>query len=382
VVLVPSIYAISKGVSTVADRVIYEASSLPDPSGGLGIANLFSTIRSLHIEYAISVDGTEMPAGLRVLLPYSDNVFESGPVHVYGLPAFNPPSPSSSVTVIDKESLGIGSAGVNFGWLEDSFVSGWSYIDANASSDGEVLTIYWDFHRGDYDVHEPAAATVIPPANTDKFPYLVVRYRNTNETTSTADSNIGQIITLRDSTGFVDEFLPVSRDGRFHLSYFELPRGMQIQNVSVWMRNYKQLSGTIRLELDYLGLSSVPFQENLDLKFLTVAVPALWPAKYSVFPSWDKLPKSSLVIGAYDKTVPASIDRIDSPRILLMNFTASFPQWGRNWTVPEQGMVLGLLNGKQVLIIGVDQFRPSMNSLSELSSAILFDSGWRASLSE
>ena len=137
---------------------------------------------------------------------------------IFRLPQWSPPSQVYDVAVLDQEKYGLADFRY-FGWIDDSFVGGWSSENVDIKTDGEVLTFNWQFHTGDYGKSEPSLERNISSVDTNRYPYIVVRYKNTG-TSLTAFNNVGQIITIVNQTGYPggfvkNIFLPVSGDSGY-----------------------------------------------------------------------------------------------------------------------------------------------------------------------
>ena len=358
-VLVPYNYRIRKGINTISDRDIYDSAKIPTIIDAVSFINLTETLSAHNIRYGMSIEdgGKTSPVGL---LSYSTIVFQSGNVKVLRFPALSPPSSKEyAVAVVDRELLGFWGDAHDFGWIDDSFIDGWSYSNVNAESDGEVLTFKWEFCTG--DKLEPSMKKNFSPIDTNAYPYVVVRYRNTAETSVTAENNVGQIITLVNETGypkgFVKNFyLPICKDGTFCVFTDRLPANQSIAEVWIWMRNYKDLNGTIDLQIDYLGFaSSEAVSEPADqIRFLSMALPALWPTEYSIFSNFDEAGNASFLVSRYDESVFDYVKDISHTHtFVFLNLTASFPSWGEGWKNVEQGVISGHLEGKRILIVGI-----------------------------
>jgi len=371
-VLVPQTYVISKGIFTISDRQVYQNVRLATALSPSSFTNLTESLNMYNIRYAITIeDIAESSDMIKCLLRYSKLVFQSGKVKVFELPLLRPPSQEYTVAIVEREApLGLGSAS-SFGWVDDEFTDNWTYVDVNASSNGEVLTYRWTFHTG--DAREPSIKKNIPPVNTNSYPYIVVKYRNTAETTTTAENNIGQIITLINETGYPQGFvknfyLPISKGDAFDTFVSRLPENQSIASVSIWMRNYKQLNGTINLQIDYIGFASndLTFEPEFQTRFLSMALPSLWSKNYFIFSNFDEAQTASIIVSLYDKSVPNIVKNLSNPHnFVFLNASADLPSWGTEWRIIKPEIISGYLEDKKVIIVGVNDLRGNISNLAE-----------------
>jgi len=361
-VLVPNVYKLSKGVETIADRRVHIDANLPTGIDADSFTSLVETFYSHDLQYAVtSGDSCQNSYLMGVLLKHSSLTFESGQYEIHKLPELNPPSHQSSIVVVDKEKLGLSNISTNFAWLDDAFTKDWTYKNVNATADGELLTYEWCFKTN--STQEPSMKTRIAPVDTDLYPYLIISYRNTPETTLTADSNIAQIITLVNSTGYPNGFIkniyvPVKKEKAFQILVTELPRNQNIAEIWIWMRNPKKLDGRIRLQIDYVGVSSTEDVQDAptNLRFLTMAIPALWPTGYTITSNLTEARKASVLVTMYDKSVSSYADnQSDINTFVLINTTAATPTWGTQWKTEQQGILCGKLEGRTFLIVGINE---------------------------
>jgi len=362
-VLVPKIYNIYKGVETIGDREIYLCDMLPVALD----VNLIETLDNYNIRYAVTVDEDEPSPVLRVLLSHSTPVFQSGDVKVFKLPDFQSPSSKEySVAVVDKQLLGFSGNHHDLGWIDDSFKEGWTYKMVNASSNGEVLTFEWQLHKL-YEP-EPYATRTIPPIDTNRYPYLIIKYRNTIESVP-----VTQIITLINETGYPKGFiknfyLPLSKEDTFEIFMAKLPENQAVAEIWVWMRNWENLNGTAVLQVDYIGFTSLEtaFDPELNMRFLSMALPALWPANYSIFSSFDRIGNAPIVVSTYDKNVLNYIENATHTNtFVFLNHTAVFPPWGTDWRNVKPGIISGYMEDKKVIILGVASLQGDISDLAE-----------------
>jgi len=377
-ILVPPVYSISKGILTLADRTIYLTSNLPQVLDTDSFVNVTTTLLTHDIRYVVNVRGFDEPSeAVRVLLLYSTAVFSSGNIEVLKLPALAPPSGSSmsTVAVVDENGLGLLGVPANFGWFDDGFTSDWHYVNANATSDGQVLTYGWTFRSG--ITQEPAAYRQITPTSTDFYPYLIIRYRNTLDTSSTAENNVGQIVTLANSSGLPlgyisNIYLPLSIEG-YRVFAVRLPPDQTVGYLNIWMRNYKQLSGAIGLQIDYIALSSSTDVLPEDLRFISMAIPALWPTRYSISDNLSNMVSANLIVTTYNQSFPNYVGQLSPHDYLLINATASVPSWGSSWTQINDSIVVGQIEGRQVVIFGLTDSNLSKGGSLETLAYYLFE---------
>jgi hypothetical protein len=372
-VLVPNIYSISKGVETIGDRHVFNEAQLPTVFGSVAFTNITGTFYAHNIEYAVTIgNDTRLQDPVQCLLSYSELVFQSGEVRIFKFPKMKPPSSEYTVAVIDKQPLGLSDNTADFGWFDDSFSQNWTNQNANASSDGEILTFSWSFNS--YTVSEPTIKRNIPPSDTNKYPFLIVRYKNTLRTTPTAENNIGQIITVVNETGYPkgyvkNFYLPISKGNTFNTYVSELPKNQNITSITLWMRNYQKLNGSVELQIDYLGFASnenITATESLT-SFLSMALPSIWPMNYSIVSEFNETGRALVVVSTYDKSVPTYLQESQSANsYVFLNATARSPTWGTKWQEIRDGILLGNYENKRVIIVGLN----AKMDISELANAV------------
>jgi hypothetical protein len=377
-ILVPNIYNIYKSVETISDRKIYLNDKLPNTIDTDAFTNLTKTLQESNIKYAITTGeaNEKQSYTTKLFLSYSTIVFQSGQTKVFELPQLKPPSQQYTVATLDKETIGLPETHT-FEWIDDNFTTGWNYKNVNATTDGEILAFQWQFNTANQT--EPSMKTYINPIDTSTYPYLIIRYRNTEETTTTAKNNIGQIITLVNSTGYPKGFiknfyLTISKEKSFTIFTAKLPEKQNIAEVWIWMRNYKKLNGTIGLQIDYIGFSltdHIP-EAPANIRFLSMVIPALWPTNYTITPNITATKNANSLITTYDKNVTNHINNQSNTKtFILLNTTAEIPIWGTNWKTIQQGIVNGNLNGKKILIIGISEIQlNNYEDLSKLATSI------------
>jgi len=379
-VLVPNIYVINRGVRTISDRNTCLSSQLPTATDAISFSNAVKTLNAYNIRYAITIGGEVESPFLKCLLQYSNLAFQWGDIRVYRLPVLSPPSPSEyTVAVVNNVLLGFMGNSSYVGWLDDTFESGWFYKNVNATSDGEVLTFKKQFLSIEGFTNEPSAKRYIDPViDTNVYPYLVIRYRNTEDT----NISVGQIVTLINEAGYPEGFiknyyLSISNQSTFQTFTVRLPENQRIAEICIWMRNWVLLNGTAGLQIDYIAFTSNTSLFEVDfgslMYFLCVTTPALWPTRYAVFSSFNQTANSSSVVSTYNKGIVDYLQTVTgNVTFVFFNTTATIPLWGENWQNVEIGF-LGSYNENQILIIdtkSITQSNQSIEGLSMLASKI------------
>ena len=348
-VLVPNIYNIYQGVKLISRRQIYLNDKIPTSMDAL-----INTLDNHNIRYMLTFEVEDETSVLRVLLSCSTLVFQSGDVKVFRLPFFSQNSSYGySVAVVDQELLGFSGDLHELGWIDDNF-EGWSYKNVNASSNGEILTYKWQL-RELYE-SESIASKTITPVDTSKYPYLIIKYRNTAESIP-----VTQMITLVNETGYPKGFiknlyLPSSKGDAFVIFMARLPQNQKVAQIWIWMRNWGNLNGTTGLQVDYIGFTSRETTPELHLRFLSMAIPALWPTNYSICSSFNDIGDAPILVSTYDRSVPYYIEKATNVHtFVFLNLTASFPSWGMGWRNVKAGIISGSVDGKKVVIVGIEQ---------------------------
>jgi hypothetical protein len=118
------------------------------------------------------------------------------------------------------------------------------------------------------------------------------------------------------------------------------------------MRNYKKLNGTVGLQLDFIGLSSTDniLENPTNTRFLTMAIPALWPTDYTIVQNPTEAQNTSTIISTYDKSTPAFIQESTAKVFVLFNQTVAQPSWGANWQEVHPAMITGIIDEKKIII--------------------------------
>lgn len=354
-ILVPNIYNIYKSVKTIADRKIYLDTHLPTTVDPISFANLTQNLQTHNIQYALTTEDANQQGYLtKLLLTYSNLTFQSGQNKIYKLPKLTPPISKSSIAILDKEPLGLTNT-TSFAWLDDNFTANWTYKNVNVATDGETLTYQWTFHTN--NTQEPSMKIKITPTNTNIHPYLIISYRNTPETTPTAENNIGQIITLINTTGYPTGFIeniyfPVTRQQTYNILITKLPENQNISDIWIWMRNYQKLNGTITLKIDYVGLTTTysTLDNPTNIQFLTMTIPSLWKTNYTITRNPTETQNASTIISTYDKSKYNFIVESNNTKIFVFfNQTVTLPSWGSNWQEVHPNIITGTMNEKKII---------------------------------
>ena len=135
------------------------------------------------------------------------------------------------------------------------------------------------------------------------------------------------------------------------------------------MRNYKQLNGTITLQVDYIGLTKLDTFENpTSIRFLAMTIPALWTTDYTITRNLTETPDASTIISTYDKSTHNFVAESTSAGIFVfLNQTATTPTWGTGWQTIQTNIVSGYVDNKKVILCGtklIDQ--ENINSVAEI----------------
>ena len=380
-IVVPETYEISRGIQTISDRRIIYSSAFPQSSDSPSFENLTQLVSTNGIEYVVtteSVSGTD--SVLNSLIFHSRLVFQSGEYSVFKIPEIHPASTGGIVAVVDRERFGLYQSD-GFGWVDDSFAQNWTSRDGDIRSDGELLTYSWQFKTG--NTTEPSMKITGFQVNSNQYPYLIIKYRNTQLTTDTAKDNIYQIVTPYNETGppngyIKNVFLPVALTSGFDVTSQELPENQNITSIVIWMRNPKNLTGSVELQIDYLG-----FAENESLatsqtqpRFLSMMLPALWHVNYSIVNSFDETSNARIIVSQYDNSVYAYIlNSTTANGFVFVNSTASIPLWGSEWRQVASGIISGLESNRKVVIVASSTLENNISKTAEIIYSSLFPEG-------
>ncbi|MGA2573488.1 MAG: hypothetical protein ABSF36_04700 [Candidatus Methanomethylicaceae archaeon] len=309
------------------------------------------------INYILTDPVAQQPPFIAYLARYSATVFSSGGYSIQEIPPIAAPTANSSVAALDIAPLGIRSYYNTFRWLDDSFSSGWTIANINSSTDGEILALAKTSipanNRGD-----PSITTQLPAIGTDSKTYLVIRYRNTNETTANMENLVLQMVSLTLGQGStsrqVDFPLPFSM-GEYNTEAFYMPANVSVQQITITLRNLNHITGNYGMDIDYIGIATGSNFISTDyVRFLAMGIPSLWSANYSIVSDPSSLGGVSTVVTPYYDNATSLLDQSSVSSLVLLNATASFPSWGNGWTAHSGGIVAGFLDGKKVAIVGVD----------------------------
>jgi hypothetical protein len=370
---VPDIYRIQKGIETISDRKTSSISYLPmdiNPESFRNLTELLYTNGTNYL-YTLKNSNTESPL-LKTLLCYSEEVYESDNVSIVKLPNLTMPSSNrNDVVVIAEEPLGLLNYS-NVGWADDSFLTGWEKTNTATYTDGAVLSYNWNFNSA--DEKEPSIKTYPPQISTNEFPYLTIRYRNTLNTSSTAENNLGQILTFVNSTGypkgfFKNIFIPISKSNSFTSLTVKLPENQNVAQIWLWMRNYDKLNGTIGLQVDYIALSSSDFvQENPEnVQFLSWALPSLWATNYSIVNDSNYARNANIIVTPFNDRSFIYVSSFENTNsFIFLKNSSTLPDWPVNWSEDKPGILEGTLNGKQIFLVLTNEV--SLNNYENLIS--------------
>jgi hypothetical protein len=356
VVLVPTSYEFSQGVYAISSRQVLPSSSITTSYNSSAFIDLTKSLKSFGVGYGVT--GGEDPTSVAdVILKYSKTLYQAGAVRVVSLPTLSSPSSTNqNVVVWDRTPFGLRNVS-DFGWFDDSFTSGWSFLGAEASTDGETLFLNWDYHV--LDRQFPWIEKDIAPIDTDVYQYLIMRYRNTFNTSHGIEGTVNQYVSVINGTGYPDGivesiWLPTITSNEYGFLRAKLPKNETLSSIVIRMDNPRGLNGTIRLQIDYVGFSRTAFREDFQyLRFLSMALPALWPVNYSVSPDLNSTAESSILFSVYDHSVLERLEVINSTQtVILINLTASIPEWGNEWTRNNENVFTGTLSGNKIILVG------------------------------
>lgn len=356
VVLVPTSYEFSQGVYAISSRQVLPSSSIATSYNSSAFIDLTKSLKSFGVGYGVT--GGEDPTSVAdVILKYSKTLYQAGAVRVVSLPTLSSPSSTNQdVVVWDRTPFGLRNVS-DFGWFDDSFTSGWSFLGAEASTDGETLSLNWDYHV--LDRQFPWVEKDVPLIDTDIYPYLIVRYKNTFNTSHGIEGTVNQYVSIVNGTGYPDGivesvWLPANTGSEYGFLRAKLPKNETLSSIVIRMDNPRGLNGTIRLQIDYVGFSRIAFKEDFQyLRFLSMALPALWPANYSVTSEINNITGSSILVSVYNHNALERLETINSIQtVVFLNLTASIPDWGDEWMRIDDNILTGNLEGTKIILVG------------------------------
>ena len=377
-IIVPNTYDIRKGVNTISDRRILNTAVLPASIDPSSFENLTQILSSYNAEYIVTTDVISSQGSLLLnsLVSFSKLVFQSGEYKVFKIPSLRPLS-GMTVATFDWEFLGLRNK-EEIGWYDDSFQN-WTFQNCELESDGELLTYTWQFEAGNKG--EPSARITDLRVDTNKYPYFFVKYRNTEQTVNAAKDNVCQIVTpyneMGQPAGSVENiYLPVDLKSGSNTVRQRLPENQNITSIVVWMRNSKNLTGNVQLEIDYMGFAK---NESLILsqtqgRFLSMFLPALWQIDYSIVDSIEEINNVTVVISQFDQGVFQDVlDSSNANAFIFVNSSANVPSWGVDWKVISSGIVSGLFSDKKVVVVASSAIQSDLSTVSELVYSVVFD---------
>jgi hypothetical protein len=383
-ILVSDNYVLNKGTFTIGNRQVYGISNLTYATDPYSFANFSKISAQLNLNYAVLNDADSLLSDLfRNIITSSKIVFQAGNIRIYELPKIIPPKPNSNLVVVDRVQLGVGSdnSSFNFGWIDDSFASGWDYSRINETTDGEILSLQWQFQ---FNGSEPAVTKTIPSISTNLFPFIVIKYRNTDNTTSSAKNNVGQLITLLNESGYPAGYLenvnlPIATGEAFNTFVLQLPGNQNVSSILIWMRNYQKLNGTIGLDIDYIGFASTSGSgttQTTRMRFLNMIIPSLWHKDYSIVNGFNETGNATIALSLYDESAKTWI--ATSPNITTFVFIKDNvlpPAWGSSWKEVVPGLMTGYLESKRVIIADTSVFNGNLTEISQAIYSAIFVEG-------
>lgn len=354
-ILVPNVYSMRLGVLTISSRDMLSYNEIPSSLSALSLDDTFSLVESRNIRYLATdneVDYVSAPV-ISYLISCSTQVHQTGSLRLYALPSFSPSSVHYSVAVINRETPSFMGNISDVGWLDDSFEEGWVSQNLELTLEGQTATIRRSFAGEEVPV--PSFAKDINAISTSMFPYILVRYCNSQESESAVD----QIITLRNETGWYgvicNTYLPVSQS-EFNTVLVRLPPNQNITNINVWMHNKNHLSTSIELKIDYIafGSSSISHLGSVDnIRLLSISVPALWPVGYSIFPVVSRNINASIIVSTYDNYIADFVQNYPTEtNFLFFASSVDFPSWGTGWHTLGVDVISGSFGRSRILIAG------------------------------
>jgi hypothetical protein len=288
---------------------------------------------------------------------YATKVFSSAGYNIEVIPDIEPPSSNSSVLVLDQAPLGIQSYYNSFGWVDDSFSSGWNFVNINASTDGQVLSLTKSSLQAS-SIPDPLATCTVPNISTNADPYLVVSYTMDPATSSVFSQGIYQIVSVKLGLGSnvtTESFDLPFTEGNYQTDVIPLPSNAIVEGLAIQLPSLNAASGYYKMQIDYVGLASNPsFVDTTYVRFLAMAIPSLWPTQYTIASNIDAMNNSGSIVTTLFSNATELVNQPDVNSLVLLNATASIPSWGDGWVRHSDGIVAGYLDGKKVVLVGAD----------------------------
>jgi hypothetical protein len=298
---------------------------------------------------------------------YGDVAFKSGMFSVRSIPELRAPSSTGGIAVVDRGYLGLSQLENKFAWADDS-MSGWTVLNGQAYADGEVLVMAWNYTSADRN--GPVAYTNIPQVSMSAYPFLMIHYRNTPETTVSTNASISQYVMLRgSSSGNASSLsIPLQVSWDYQTVYLRLPSNYNINSTAFVIANSGGLNGTVGLEVDYIGFSTTaPLYSAINPYFLSVVIPAMWSTNYTVYNNFDLNGSESTLVTMYRSGINEDIASLSNvTKVILFNNVLFQPSWGEGWTSLASGVISGTYQGKQIIMVsaGAQQIVGNLSGFS------------------
>jgi hypothetical protein len=349
------------GIAGIAYRGLVLTSSLPPE---LPMEEMFTyfpyfvrAYSNISLSYIFNDPVTQQIPFVTWLSRYATTVFSLGGYSIQAIPDLAPPSNASNVLVLDQAPLGIQPYFNSFGWVDDSFTGGWTYANINASTDGQVLSLTKSSIQVS-NMPDPTATCSVPNVNTSADPYLVIRYTMDPATSSVFSQSLFQIVTVNLSQGSnvtTESYGIPFTTGSYQSDIIQLPPDEFVENLTIRLLGLNTASGFYSLDIDYVGLASNQAYVSTDyVRFLSMAIPSLWPTQYTIASNIDALNGSGTVITTLFSNATDLVYQPAVNSLVLLNATASIPSWGDGWVRHSDGIMAGYLDGKKVVLVGVD----------------------------